>query len=137
MALIALTEGLITELLPAAAGIGGVLAAQDSFCGGEKAEDYCGLLIGEAGLDDEAAELDFVPGIEPAIAVSDATHPNLIPPHQHPCAAQQLCGFCLGGERMRRRRATSLDAHRRSWKGRFGVRAGHRRGRHRRLQERR
>src|SRR5216684_6711757 len=115
MALIALTEGLITELLPAATGIGGMLAAEHPFGGGEKAEDYCRLLIGEAGLDDEAAELDFVPGIEPAIAVSDATHPNLIPPRQRPCAAQQPCGLCLCGERMRRRCATSRDAHRRSY----------------------
>src|SRR6266851_4079952 len=39
-----------------------------------------------------------MPGIEPAIAVSDATHPNLIPPRQRPCAAQQPCGLCLCGE---------------------------------------
>ena len=57
-------------------------------------------------FDDEATELDFVPGIEPAFGVSDAPHPNLIPPYQHPCAAEQLYGPCLGGERPRRRRAT-------------------------------
>src|SRR5216683_579328 len=84
-----------------------MLAAQDPFGCGEKAEDYCGLFVGEAGLDNEAAELNFVPGIEPAIAVSDVTHLDLVPPHQRPRAAEQLCGLCLCGERIRRRRATS------------------------------
>jgi hypothetical protein len=71
-----LPEGLVPEFLPAAAGVGGMLTAQDPFGGGEQAEDYRGLFVAQAGLDDEATELDLVPGIEPAIGISDAPHPN-------------------------------------------------------------
>ena len=56
--------------------------------------NHRGLFAGEAGLDDEAAELDFMPGIEPALGVSDAPHPNLIAPYQRSRAAEQLWGFC-------------------------------------------
>jgi hypothetical protein len=77
-----LPKGLVTQFLPAATGVGGLLTAQDPFGGGEEAEDYRGLFVGEARLYDEAAELDFAPGIEPAIGISDAPHPNQVPPHQ-------------------------------------------------------
>lgn len=53
-----------------------MLTAKDPFGGGEQAEDYGGLFVGQAGLDDETAELDFMPGIEPAFGISDAPHPN-------------------------------------------------------------
>ena len=84
-----------------------MLAAQDPFGGGENAEQNGRLLAVETGLDDETAELDFMPGIEPAPGVSDAPHANLIPPYQHPRAPEQLYGLCLCDERRRRRRATS------------------------------
>jgi hypothetical protein len=84
-----------------------MLAAQDPFGCGENTENDGGRFAGEAGLDDETAELDFVPGIEPAFGISDAPHPNLIAPYQRSRSAQQLCGFCLFDERRRRRRATS------------------------------
>ncbi len=89
-----LAKGLIAEVFPAAAGVGGMRAAEHPFGRGEQAEDYGGLFIGQASLDDEAAELDLMPGIGPAIGISDAPHPNQVPPHHRARAAQQLCGFC-------------------------------------------
>jgi hypothetical protein len=40
-----------------------LLHAQDPFGGGDNAEQNGGLFAGKPGLDDEAAELDFMPGI--------------------------------------------------------------------------
>ena len=51
-------------------------AVQDAFGGGEQAEDDGGFLIGQPGLDNEAAELDFAPGSAAALGVSGALHLN-------------------------------------------------------------
>ena len=50
------------------------------------------LFVFEAGLDDEAAELDLAPGIAPAFGVSDAAHPQQVAPGHCPDAVQQPCG---------------------------------------------
>ena len=114
-----LPEGLVAEFLPAAAGVGGIRTAQHPFGSGEQAEDYGSLFVAQAGLDDKTAELDLMPGVEPAIGISDAPHPNQVPPHQRASAAQQLCGLCARGETTRQRRATSRGARHRTSHCRF------------------
>jgi len=80
---------------------------QYPFGGSEQAEDNGGFFFGKAGLDDQAAELDFAPGIAAALGVSYALHPSLMAPDQRPRVMEQPCGRRFCGERMRRRRATS------------------------------
>ena len=53
-----------------------MLAREYALGGGEQAEDDSGFLIGEPGLNDEAAELDFAPGVAAAVGVSGALHLN-------------------------------------------------------------
>jgi hypothetical protein len=74
------TEGLIADFLPAAARLGGILATQHPFGGGQETEDDGGLFIGETGLNDKSAELNFAPGIEPAIGINYPLHLNSILP---------------------------------------------------------
>jgi hypothetical protein len=45
-----------------------MLAAQDPLGGGEQTKDDSGFLVGQTGLDDETAQLDFVPGVAPRSA---------------------------------------------------------------------
>jgi hypothetical protein len=73
------TEGLIADFFPAAARLGGILAAQYPFGGGQETEDDSRFLISETGFDDKSAELNFAPGIEPAIGINYPLHPNSIP----------------------------------------------------------
>ena len=74
--LITLAKGLIAEVFPALAGLGGMGAPEDALGRFEQAEDDGGFFIGQAGLDNEAAELDFAPSIAAAFGVSYAAHPN-------------------------------------------------------------
>ena len=57
-----------------------MLAREYAFGGGEQAEDDGGFFIGEAGLDDEATELDFAPGSAAALGVSGALHLHQVAP---------------------------------------------------------
>jgi len=74
------TEGLIADFLPTPAGVGCILAIEDTFGGGQETENYGGLFVGEAGFDDKAAELNFAPGIEPAVGINYPLHLNSILP---------------------------------------------------------
>jgi hypothetical protein len=74
--LITLAKGLSTEVFPTLAGLGGMRAAEHALGRFEQAEDDGGFFLGQAGLDDEAAELDFAPSIAAAFGVSYAAHPD-------------------------------------------------------------
>jgi len=74
-----MTEGFVSDFFPAAAGFTCVLANQHLFGGGQETKDNGWLFIAEAGLDDEAAELDFAPGIKPAFGVNYPLHLSSVP----------------------------------------------------------
>ena len=63
-------KGLVADFLPSSPHMLSGIAGKGSLCGGQETKDDDRLFVGKSGFDDKSAELDFAPGIRPAVEIT-------------------------------------------------------------------